>query len=590
MAKIIGPDISFYQDDDQTIRQVDFKKMKSNGAEFVIIRAGQNSWPDPDFAYNWRMAKAAGLPRGSYWFYDSRYPPALQADLFVTACGGDFGELPMWADFEEKYGGPYAGVSNWQVFLDALKDLIPASVEIGIYTNYYYWREHVPATLRHEFKNFPLWIANYNTGAPLIPEPWILWTFHQYTDKGPGLAFGAESNRIDLNYFDGDRARLYERFNIPELPEEPELPPLGTTIQTHKGVVLHMIERFGAKCIVHVIDPKQARVYVTNGGFRTPGAAVTMYDAQIGVNGGGWPNQQTPGHRANEIWASDGVLLQATALDDRGYINIDSQARPAVSKNSRLMPGIYNTWGYDRILGENGVFNSRISDRTTKDARTGSGIDADGKLIILSAEGNDRYQRGLSFPEMWEVLEEFGAIIAGNNDGGSSTAVINTKISNESLILPSDGAQAPVINQVLIFAEPINIPPTEEPMATRFLKVTTAHKERPTPSMFNITSRAGQPVGTIIEIPAKVPAVPLKDDLIKDTNPQSDALFVKTATGWYQPAFYQGVWNMVEVPDPSGPTDPEVPFPGDVQDMTLNLPGIVFGKVILNNEEWVRKI
>lgn len=585
MANIIGPDISFYQDNNETPQGVDFHKMRSNGAEFVIIRAGQNSWVDPDFAYNWRMAKAAGLPRGAYWFYDSRYNPVEQAKLFINAFSGDYGELPAWADFEEKYGGPFAGLSNWKIFLDTLYALLPPPTEIGIYSNYYYWRENVPADQRAQFAAYPLWIANYNPGAPLIPEPWTTWLFHQYTENGPGNAFGAESNRIDLNYFNGDLVAFRQRFDLTESPEVPIPPNTDKRQVTHKGVEMFTIERFGARCIVHIVDPKQARVYVTNGGFRTISAAIQKYTAQIGLNGGGWPNVQTPGHRTNEIWASDGVLLQATAIDDRGYINVDSQARPAVSENSRLIPGIYNAWGFDRILGKDGVFNPRISDRVTKDARTGSGIDENGKLILLSAQGNDRYQLGLTFPEMWEVLMEFGAIIAGNNDGGSSSAVINTAISHDSLIVPSDGVQANVINQVLIFAEPVNSPTDpEEPMPDpdKWYEITTTQKERVAPSMYNPNSRAGAPVGTVIKVPG--------GNLTKDTDVRSDAKFLQTSSGWWQPVFYKGTWYAKEVPDPSEPTDPEVPFPGDVQDLTLNLSGVVFGRVFLNGEEWVRKI
>lgn len=584
MANIIGPDISFYQDDDETVKRVDFNKMKSNGAEFVIIRAGQNTWPDPDFPYNWAKARESGLPRGSYWFYDSRSDPVGQAQLWISGMLGDLGELPLWADFEESYGGSFGGVGNWIKFLDTVRSLAP-NHELGIYTNFYYWREHVPADKRAQFSAYPLWIANYNPGAPLIPEPWASWTFHQYTDAGPGLAFGAESNRIDLNYFNGDLAAFRTRFH---LTDSPTLPPPIVDVKkiTHEGVDVHIIERFGAKCVVHVIDPTIARVYVSNGGFRTVSAAIDLYGAQIGMNGGGWPNQQTPEYRANEIWASDGLILQAKAKDDRGYITVNAQGKPAVSKNSKLLPGLWNAWGFDRILGENGVFNPKISDRTVKDARTGAGHTADGKLVILSAEGDDRYQRGLTFPEMWEVLKEFGCVIAGNCDGGSSSAVVNTAISKESLIIPSEaGKQSPVINQVMIFAEvsdgPVDPNPPEEPM-DKWYKITKTQKERQSPSMYNANSRAGQPVGTVIKVPG--------GELTPDTDARSDAKFLKTSTGWWQPVFYQGAWFAEEVPDPSQPTDPQVPPIGNVQDMSLNLPGIVFGKVFLNNEEWVRKI
>ncbi len=45
MATVIGPDVSFYQDNPGTSRQIDFTKMKES-AGYVIIRAGQNLWID----------------------------------------------------------------------------------------------------------------------------------------------------------------------------------------------------------------------------------------------------------------------------------------------------------------------------------------------------------------------------------------------------------------------------------------------------------------------------------------------------------------------------------------------------------------
>ena len=80
MANIIGPDVSFYQDDPETPQGINFVKMRQ-ATDFVIVRAGQNLWIDPDFKYNYREAKQAGLYRGSYWFYDSRANPKRQAML-----------------------------------------------------------------------------------------------------------------------------------------------------------------------------------------------------------------------------------------------------------------------------------------------------------------------------------------------------------------------------------------------------------------------------------------------------------------------------------------------------------------------------
>jgi GH25 family lysozyme M1 (1,4-beta-N-acetylmuramidase) len=65
---IKGIDISTYQ------RNVDFKKLKAAGVNFVILRAGYGNalaYPnqyDDMFESHYKNAKAAGLNVGAYWY------------------------------------------------------------------------------------------------------------------------------------------------------------------------------------------------------------------------------------------------------------------------------------------------------------------------------------------------------------------------------------------------------------------------------------------------------------------------------------------------------------------------------------------
>ncbi len=231
MANVIGPDVSFYQDDPETTQGIDFFKMRAS-VGYVIIRAGQNLWADSDFKANWREAKLAGIPRGSYWYYDSRADPKKQAELWVQQFGGDFGELPLFGDFEDTYKGPYTGWKHWYNFLERLKQLIPAGKEIGVYTGYYYWIENttsvgIPQQSLEYFHKYPLWIANYGNPQPLVPKPWAKneWTLWQFTDNGDGGLYGVESKNIDLNYFNGDITALRARFGLSDTPLPDPLPP-----------------------------------------------------------------------------------------------------------------------------------------------------------------------------------------------------------------------------------------------------------------------------------------------------------------------------------------------------------------------------
>ena len=238
--RIIGPDVSFYQDDPGTPAEIDFQRM-NDAADYVIIRAGQNLWADSDFKNNWRRAKEAALPRGSYWFYDSRADPRQQADLWFNLLSGDLGELPLFLDLEEAYRGSFTGWQHWKTFLERLRALV-GSKEIGIYTAFHYWNSNAPFSQPNEldyFHRYPLWIANYGVEEPLVPGPWAAneWLFWQFTASGDGPVYGAESLEIDLNYFNGDAQAFAQRFNV-SVPGDPIPPdPSGNRYRVNAGTL-----------------------------------------------------------------------------------------------------------------------------------------------------------------------------------------------------------------------------------------------------------------------------------------------------------------------------------------------------------------
>lgn len=213
-TNILGADIAFYE------AVVDFIKMKAAGIRFVIIRAGQNLWVDKMFVENWRKAKQAGIPRGSFWFYDSRIEPKEQAKLWWTLIRDDIGELVHVADLEENYKGAYSRASDMQVFLVEFQRLsgLPNS-RIIIYTGFYWWTERIGDN--SFFARYDLWLANYNPMIYVkIPLPWTegRLLFWQFTDHGDGAKYGASSAEIDLNYFfDGEQA-FQARFGLSNVP------------------------------------------------------------------------------------------------------------------------------------------------------------------------------------------------------------------------------------------------------------------------------------------------------------------------------------------------------------------------------------
>jgi GH25 family lysozyme M1 (1,4-beta-N-acetylmuramidase) len=225
---IKGPDISFYQtlrdENGNVIEYVDFDKMKAKGVDFVIIKAGQNTWADPDFDHNWREAKRVGIPRAPYFFLDYRAEGKAQAERFWSLIQDDPGEGPLVVDFEIGSGG-WRGLWDFLVRLQELSHY-PAD-RIWIYTGYYYFKDFGPQEDHEliEFLVYGLWLAAYtnNPDGVLVPRPWPtakMWQRGTTVVYGPD--YGVHSLELDWNSFNGDWEEFKKYWIVPNDPTEEE--------------------------------------------------------------------------------------------------------------------------------------------------------------------------------------------------------------------------------------------------------------------------------------------------------------------------------------------------------------------------------
>ena len=459
MANILGPDCSFYQNNPSTPSRIDFVKMKAAGAKFVIIRAGQGEWPDPDFAYNWFYAREAGLPRGSYWYYDSRVSPQRQTDLWHRVMNGDYGELPHFADFEESYGGSHAGPANFKLFLQNARALFPLENELGIYTAYYYWRDHVinaGGDLAY-FHQFPLWIANYGVTQPLVPTPWTSneWLFWQFTENGPGYQYGAESQGIDLNYFHGDAAAFSARF-----PRTPQPEPLPTRMEVHipvyEWVMYHEIYRFGSWCYCLVIQRGVAAYQVIGPVLKVVSQVQRETGAQFVVNGGGFRGSIPVG------------LLQVAGrrfsaqLEFEPHFDMDSDE--SVNTRAWNERPEWNAIATKRFIVQGGVRAPNTSAAWRElHPRTLAGVGRNGETILVVADGRQPgYSRGMDLYESADVMIELGAVEASDLDGGgSSTMNHNGRTCNVPIDSNVPGRERAVLDSIAIFVDGGTPPPPD---------------------------------------------------------------------------------------------------------------------------------
>jgi lysozyme len=244
---ILGIDVSHWQDDKTTAQKIDFSKAVKKGAKFVFIKVSERGALDPDFEYNWKAAKDAGLLRGGYHFLRWDLSGLLQARIFSEIMLDDPGELPPVADFEApRFGSLYPSNALLLQFLEEVETKL--NRKPILYTSPGYWdihgRNKVTKIFDTKWAYYTLWIAHYfkvyqeGVTKPNELQPWKnagkTWTFWQYTQNGDGLAFGAESKSIDLNWFNGSLSELNAFANTgntttPTTPTTPVTTPLDIT-------------------------------------------------------------------------------------------------------------------------------------------------------------------------------------------------------------------------------------------------------------------------------------------------------------------------------------------------------------------------
>lgn len=154
---IHGIDVSQWQGD------IDFKKIKADGIDFVIIRAGIGRYSyqkDPYFEANYKNAKAAGLKVGAYWY--SYAMNANEARLEAVACtecikDKQF-EYPIFFDLEE----PKQFALGRNVCDSLVTTFCTALEEAGYFAGLYISRSPLQNYISSAVANkYALWVAEY---------------------------------------------------------------------------------------------------------------------------------------------------------------------------------------------------------------------------------------------------------------------------------------------------------------------------------------------------------------------------------------------------------------------------------------------
>src|SRR5581483_4573767 len=192
-----GIDVSEYQGN------INWSQVKASGREFAIIRTGDGMYQDPYFSQNWSGAKAAGLIRGVYQFFEPGEDPVAQANLMLSMMGSiGPGDLPPMIDVEVTGGQSGATITSkihqWVNTVQAATGRKPL-----VYTGTWFWDPNVGSA---DFASYPLVESWYcSSCCPNLPNPWSDFAMWQYSSTGavPGI-----SGNVDLDKFKGTMADL----------------------------------------------------------------------------------------------------------------------------------------------------------------------------------------------------------------------------------------------------------------------------------------------------------------------------------------------------------------------------------------------
>jgi lysozyme len=224
--------------------KIDWAQVQGAGRGFAILKASQGDYnTQATFPANWAGAKAAGVLRSPYHFFDPTIDGVTQANHFLAvlnkAGGLQPGDLPPMLDLEcptssvQGSASPnceYKGNSGWvpsatlaQRVFAWLDTVEKATGRKALIYSYPSWFAGVGFT-DPKLAQYPLYIATLSNCAS-VPPPWTSAVFWQYSWTGNVAGIPTQ---VDLDRFFGDGNQLMT-FASPPPPPDAAMPPDGGT-------------------------------------------------------------------------------------------------------------------------------------------------------------------------------------------------------------------------------------------------------------------------------------------------------------------------------------------------------------------------
>lgn len=190
-----GIDVSEFQG------KIDWAKVKKDGIEFAILRAGFGmditSQDDKYIERNIEECERLNIPFGVYLFsYANTVEKARsEAEHTLRLIKGHKLTLGVWYDIEDTNTSGSVSKSSLTNIINTYCNTIKnAGYEAGIYANLNWLENKIEKSVQEKW---PIWVAQYNNECQ-YDKKYLIW---QYTSSGK---VDGISGNVDMNYFYGE--------------------------------------------------------------------------------------------------------------------------------------------------------------------------------------------------------------------------------------------------------------------------------------------------------------------------------------------------------------------------------------------------
>lgn len=213
------------------------------------------------------------------------------------------------------------------------------------------------------------------------------------------------------------------------------------SLKSDKKSVVEVINISSGTCkgkMLVVEDPKQVVLGISGVFGKEPGLQLTemvkKYNGLAGINAGGFNDDNGLGNGGTPtgLVIKDGELLWGTASSQYNVIGLDQNGILHVGTmkgQEALDAGIVQGVSF---VTHDGLASSLIINGEVQTQNLGAGINprtaigqrADGALLMLVLDGRSINTLGATMENVCDIMLEYGAINAGNLDGGSSSVMV----------------------------------------------------------------------------------------------------------------------------------------------------------------------